>query len=907
MKNLDIDALPPTTFDTTAYKPFAKTPGQSTFNYTSLPGAGFNMANLPAKSLQFKTSLLVLPPSVKSLNPSPQIGKALSIFYFGIVQGLEAKIITALFKDKNGLMWIASFEGIFRYDGNNIQPYPTGPAGPPIAGMAEDKTGKIWYIRHNSIGMVDPHSGTLNISEKIGSQRNNVAKMITAENGLIWVYNDIDKAVSIIDPEALTFKNLDQKAGLSDSTAFGLLEDDSKNIWITTFNHGANIIDLKTGTIKYLKQSNGLGGDTLSAIAKDKTGVVWIATSGKGVDAVDTKRGIIKHYNELQGLEKRFAFNLSFDNKGILWMATNLGIELLSPEKGMSKFIGKQDGLNENVITSCIRDSYERMWVGSTQGLHIIEQNGEIVRPLGATIIISQMEDTLGNLWVGTDHGIILIDPKKNIQRTLNKAHGLANDFVQSFAKSGQQILVTTNGGLDIIDPVRKTIEHTGKKEGLVSDTTYVVFKDRSGNKWLTGPSNGIDLIDPLNKMVRHTGPAGGLSDNNIQDIKQDNSGKLWLATSKGGINIIDLVTGNVKYLNNQPGLRDTCTRMMLLDKYDRVWIGTDKGIYIADSKKGLLTTITTREGLSNNRVLSLLEYNGSVIVGTSTKINIITAPADRDTNRHPGASDTAWKISVLNRSEGLVRQQRSSWNTDLITNNGQYLWGDRGLTVISEIRANDDPTRTFVTGVNIMTQPQYFINKQAFGRKDTIWTNDTFYLKGQIPGNVNYTTTKGIKWDSVSGPYNMPVNLRIPNNQNYIQVRFTRAHLSRQDSTLYCYFLEGIDKNWSAVTANTFTENYLNLPPGKYIFKVSSKGINGKWSDPAVFAFTISPPWYNSWWAYTLFVLLGIGILRAYIVYRSRKFQEENRLLEEKVSLRTSQLQQSIEELKATQTQLVQ
>ena len=98
-----------------------------------------------------------------------------------------------------------------------------------------------------------------------------------------------------------------------------------------------------------------------------------------------------------------------------------------------------------------------------------------------------------------------------------------------------------------------------------------------------------------------------------------------------------------------------------------------------------------------------------------------------------------------------------------------------------------------------------------------------------------------------------------------------------------------------------------LNLPPQKYIFKVSSKGIGGKWSVPAVFKFTISPPWYQTWWAYTLFALLAAGLLRAYIVYRSRMLQRENKVLEEKVKLRTNQLQESIEDLKATQSQLVQ
>jgi signal transduction histidine kinase len=162
-------------------------------------------------------------------------------------------------------------------------------------------------------------------------------------------------------------------------------------------------------------------------------------------------------------------------------------------------------------------------------------------------------------------------------------------------------------------------------------------------------------------------------------------------------------------------------------------------------------------------------------------------------------------------------------------------------------------------------------------------------------------------KWDSVRGPYNLPVNMRLPYNNNYLQFQFEQANLGRQDSVLYTYVLEGIDKNWSTPTLNTFTENYLNLSPGNYTFKVSSKNVNGRWSKPASFSFTIMPPWYKTWWAYTIYVLIGLGLLRLYIVYRSRKLKRENKILEERVKHRTEQLQKSLEDLKATQAQLIQ
>lgn len=906
IKKLDIDALPGVPYDTSGFKPFNKPPEEVRFDFNSLPEQALNLDNLSSKPLQFKTKVLAPPAKIKTSAPSLQKGKPLSIFDFGQIHGLQAKFITCLVKDKNGLMWIASSEGIFRYDGEHLQVFIPGPLPYNINGMVEDNNGKMWYMDEKGIGLIDPGNGTISYSPKIGAFRNNLNKMFKDENGHIWVYSKLGKAISIIDPEALTFKTLDKNTGLSDSTVFEILEDDNKNIWISTFTGGVDIINLKSGKIKYLKKSNGLSSDTLSAITKDKKGQLWISIAGNGVgvDAIDIKQGIIKHYNEAQGLKKGYSYFLLFDNKARLWKSNGQRIELIDLENNLMKLIDEKDGMTGGAILSFTQDNYNRMWVATTQGLNIIDQNGETVHPFGTTNIISIMEDAVGNLWVATQKGIIIVDAKKNVTRILDKSNGLSNDFVQSFFKINGNMIVATNGGFNIIDPIRKTLETIGKNEGLVSDSIYAVFRDRTGNTWLTGPSNGVDMVDSVKKIIRHVDAAGGLSDNNIQDIKEDKDGLIWMATNSNGVDVIDPTKGTVKYLNNQPGLKDTCNRVLLLDEYGRMWIGTDKGIYVADTKKGTLTTITTKEGLTNNRILSLLSYDGSIIAGSSNKISVITPPENINGDGVTAARE--WKIAPLDKSESLIKET-NSWATDCITTKGQYLWGDLGITIINDIKAPGDSVVTYVTGMNVMTQPQYFVNRKELKGNDTLWTTDTFYVKGQRQDAIGYTAIKGLSWDSVAGPFNIPVNLYIPYKQNYLQFQFIQPHLSRQDTTWYTYMLEGIDTKWSAPTTNTVTENYLNLPPQKYSFKVSSKGIGGKWSAPAIFNFTISPPWYQTWWAYILFALLAAGILRAYIVYRSRMLQRENRLLEEKVKLRTNQLQESIEDLKATQSQLVQ
>ncbi len=911
IKNLDIDALPSTPYDSTGFQPFPKAPEEIKFDVNRLPDTAFSPESLPSKPLQFKTSILAPPAVIKTSPPSIQKGNPLSIFDFGPKQGFPAVFITSLLKDKNGLMWIGSREGLFRYDGEHIQKYLSGIVSGSITGMTEDDYGRIWFIHSGrSLGMIDPYKGAVSYCDKITLPVNNLSKIIKDKSGHIWISKTTAKEVIIIDPVTQTFKSLARSSGLSDAGGGNdITEDTDGNIWISTPFDGATIINFKTNKISYFKKANGLANDSLRAITTDKAGKIWIAIAGGGVDVINVQAGTITHYTTAQGLKQTFTGDISADNKGRIWIGKNQGVDVLDPVNGTNRLINNTRGLAANWVASCTMDNNNRMWVATIGGLHIIDQNAETVNQFSSTGIISLMEDTVGNIWVATDQGIKLINAKKTIVRRLDKSNGLGDNFVQSFTKFNQQVWVTTNGGLDVIDPVRKTIEHTGKKEGLVNDTIYVVMKDKTGNIWLTGPSNGINLIDASKQTILHTDVTGGLSDNNIVDAKQDKEGLIWLAVNIKGVNVIDPATGTVKYLNNQPGLKDTCTKMMLVDQYGRIWIGTDKGLYVVDKKKATITSITTKEGLTSNRILSLLEYKGSVIAGTSKKVSIITAPAPDYTKGNTDTSGGVWKVSILEKSEGLNREGTQSWSTDAITRKGQFLWGDDlGIFVMNDMKDDSNQVvATYITGINVMNKPQYFANKISLNEKDSLWAGDTFYVKGQTPVNTGYTIAKGYTWDSVSAPFNMPLHLSIPYDNNYMQFHFVQAHLSRQDVTSYTYLLEGIDKNWSTVTTNTSTENYLNLPPGKYTFKVSSKGINGRWTEPATFSFTISPPWYQTWWAYTLYALLFFALLRAYIVYRSRRLQRENKVLEDKVTLRTTQLQQSLEDLKATQTQLIQ
>ena len=339
---------------------------------------------------------------------------------------------------------------------------------------------------------------------------------------------------------------------------------------------------------------------------------------------------------------------------------------------------------------------------------------------------------------------------------------------------------------------------------------------------------------------------------------------------------------------------------MLLPDEQGNMWIGTGKGIYIVNAKGDSLISFSTTEGLIDDEIYSLNEYNGSVYVGMQRGITIITPPSV--------SLQKNWQVESFGKAEGFSKLANSI-NSDMVTREGLFLWGDRGMTALDNFKRHTIVPGTYLTGIDIFNRPQYFTDKPWSGinDNDTLWSSkkDTFYVKGQLPADTLFAQHDKMKWDSVNAAYNMPVNLRLPYDQNYLQFHFTQAHLGSQDKTWYRYVLEGIDKKWSDKTFNSYSQ-YLNLAPGDYVFKVSSM-FNGKWSKPVDFKFTIIPPWWQTWSAYALYVFIFITLVWTFVQYRSRKLKRENRLLEEKITRRTNQLQHSLEELKSTQAQLIQ
>jgi len=211
------------------------------------------------------------------------------------------------------------------------------------------------------------------------------------------------------------------------------------------------------------------------------------------------------------------------------------------------------------------------------------------------------------------------------------------------------------------------------------------------------------------------------------------------------------------------------------------------------------------------------------------------------------------------------------------------------------------------VNGLDILGKEQYFSDPKYVEKTDTIWSEnkDTFYLNGAVK-ELNADKEKGIEWESLS-PTNMPVGLSLPYDQNNLRFHFANYLPQYAGDYRYQYILDGVDEKWSPVTDLPVSENYNNISPGHYTFRIAAKKGYGNWSSPSEFNFRIRPPWWFSWWAELLYFLIFIGLLRLWVRQRSLRLLKENAWLEQKVAERTEALSQSLENLRQAQGQLLQ
>ena len=247
------------------------------------------------------------------------------------------------------------------------------------------------------------------------------------------------------------------------------------------------------------------------------------------------------------------------------------------------------------------------------------------------------------------------------------------------------------------------------------------------------------------------------------------------------------------------------------------IWIGSaEGGLNRLDPNTNVFTYFTTREGLPSNQVNSIIgDERGNLWLGTSQGLCRFnpTTHTCRNFDESDGLPDNFFNIGSIYRHNGKL-----------------FLGTPNGLVIFhpDSIKETTNTLPVYITSLKVREKPiALSLDKNSLDK-----------------------------------------NIELPYQENFLSFDFTAINYSSPEKTRYAYQLEGVDPDW-VPSGNRRFANYTDLSPGSYTFRVKASIDNHVWNEAeATIKILIHPPWWQTWWAYGLYALLGIGVLFGLIHY---------------------------------------
>ena len=792
---------------------------------------------------------------------------------FGKLQGLKHNSINCMLQDKSGNLWFGTDGGgVSKYDGKWFTNFTEieGLSNNRVRSIIEDKCGNLWF---GTLGGVSKYNGKCftNFTQKEGLPNNMVFSILQDKSGNIW----FGTKGGVCKYDGKWFTNFTTKEGLSSNQVMSILQDNSGNLWFGTVTPGGvSKYDGKCFT-NYTDKEGLINNDVIS-ILQDKSGDLWFGTYTGGVSklALNGAKGsnqyTFTNFTDKEGLLNNQVWSIIQDNRGNLWFGTPGGVGKYDG-KCFTNFTDKEGLSGSSVI---LQDKSGNLWFGTPGGVYKYEgkcfTNFTEKEGLSGNVVFSILQDKSGNIWFGTGRGVSKYDGKCFTNFT--KKEGLSGFAVFSILqdKSGNLWFGTNGGGVSKYDG--KYFTHFTEKEGLSHVQVLAMIQDRNGALWFGHDEDGgVSKYD--GKCFTSFTEKEGLLNSRVYSMLEDKSGNIWFGTNGGGVSKYDgkCFTNFTK----KEGLSGNVVLSIIQDKSGNIWFGTNSGgVSKYDGKS--FTHYTEKEGLSNNFVGNiLLDKSGNLWIGTRFGLNRLKPEMLRLKVKTPelplfkyyGYEDGFLGIGVT-RGKTICEDKSGT------------IWISSNDRLIAYHPEGDDPDtippNIQITGISLFNENIAWLNLEK--KKDT----------SLVLGNG--VRVSNFKFDSISMWYNLPVNLSLAYNNNYVTFNYIGITQKQSKKVKYQYKLDGIDKNWSALTSRTEAP-YGNLPQGDYTFKVKAMNSEGYWSKEFSYTFTIRPPWWKTWWFRTL--LCTIFIISLYAIYRWRtaSLRKDKERLERTVDERTAEV----------------
>ena len=778
----------------------------------------------------------------------------LSFRQLSVNEGLSQNSAVSVTQDQDGFLWIATQEGLNRYDGREFKVYDKKFLD--ITQVSHLQLGKVFADSKNRIWII-PDTAVPEILDPLGDQFLPVAGISDASSlqedmqGNIWIgclSGQLFKWNESIQSFELNWMDTSRK--IIDIDVF-----DDNNL-LLTFKDGVAVWHIQTQTSTFLKIPESDIHYSCSTL--DSEGNIWIGTLNAGIWLVENGNQTampIQEFFEDQKVEisSNMVLDIREDSMGNSWVATyggGLTKFSLRERSAVNYTYSKQNprSLHYDDILCVFEDYTGTLWFGTDgAGLSFHDtylekfnffHNQQVPEDINIDVVRALFVDQFEKVWIGTSgKGLTSYDPSTHSWKTYTHSEGNSNGVrsnrVMSLLGDEKERLWVgyQEEGLSILDLKTDRFQHFDYQSEVKLPTTTVwkIFKDSKNRFWLCTRNDGLIQFDPdigvLNQFTHDPSDPFSIPGDNIRTIEEGRNGDFWVGTENHGIAKFDSKSGKFQALshqeNNPKSISSNSIKSLYYDGGKMLWIGTNgSGINALNIDTNEMTRISTKDGLANDVVYGILpDASGNLWLSSNKGITKITVLP----NQTP-----AYSITNYANYDGLGTE----FNTGAYfkdKDESLYFGSLEGFYWFSssDILLNETPPKTALTGLYVFDKP-VAINEE----------------------------------------------ITLPHNENTLSITMASLVFSSPYKNEFQYKLENHDENW-IYSGNNHQARYTNLLPGTYKFLAKSSNYDGIWSEkPVSLEFTILSPWYLNAWAKFVYLLVFIFVISWIFYYLKWRWQ---------------------------------
>jgi signal transduction histidine kinase/DNA-binding response OmpR family regulator/ligand-binding sensor domain-containing protein len=771
-----------------------------------------------------------------------------------VENGLSSRRVFQIAKDSSGFMWFFTYAGIDRYDGSEIKHYRLS-------------------------GEVDIEESSLYSSKMVCDKDKNI--WISVRNGKIFSYNKLlDKFIFQVDLASF----LPGQEILLNSIMF----DRENRLWLC-MSTGLYLFDLARQQLMLI---NDFQGESVSVIEQGKGHTYYIGTH-RHVYYMEEGMDDSMFRPSLFDVETRVE-SLHFHREKLYVGTFSDGLYIIDIGEKQATHMDNIPGVPIREIKST---SDDHILVGlDGSGVYVFDAiNSQLIRKylpdednntsLRGNTVCDIFVDECNRIWIGTStNGISILDPLLPDVTYIRHEQRNDNSLISShvnvvFEDSDGDIWYGTNTGVSMFSSGKKQWRHfiNDKNKAKV---VLALCEDADKGIWVGGFGIKTHRIDKQTGKIqslptRQDSGLSGISSNYIYSIYADNR-YVWLGGIEGDLTRYDIRTkeyqyyditciGDIKPVNDSILSIASCAGLVLFNKkndsyqlftefdgtslncpirsvypvsMEEIWMATDgKGLIRFDFISGNTLFFSLEDGLASNSILGLLQDNKKRIWFSSESGLYYIDPQ----------SDTPINIGEYIGLEG----ENYNANACVRRKNGNLIFGtaNGAMEIAPDFNIdNDYPTKLVFTDFKL------------FYKSSSVDTPDSPLEKA-----IDETTFISLKYVQNSFSF------------SFSSINFTQPHTLQ-----YQCKLDGFENEWHDVGNKNI--GYTNINPGKYDFKL--RVINKytqKVLDERNIGIAVQKPWWASWWALTIYLVILTGI--AFFVFQYIKNRMERQSSREKIN----------------------